>query len=279
MHRRLVIVAILVLARPAYAQPDPESAPVAVGAHDGVDSPSLSEGEGEDNEGEDADADAAAVDDVPGGDVAPAPVPTGSAPIGEARVDPGVAPSASAASSPGDALEPEPGVAGAQELGVRIGMAAGKRTTPGGLYLAGTYLYQLSRQDWFEGGLAFSVGSGDADCFRDRQDRFICDHGIAAGVALGLSVGVRRFLATRQSFTPYIHAGVDLRYVSFSADEVRGVALPLWLGAGVRARVGEGVAIAGGARYQAGISWFNRDLGIEPQSALIMIVGVDFRLD
>ena len=55
--------------------------------------------------------------------------------------------------------------------------------------------------------------------------------------------------------------------------------MPAWLGAGVRARVTDTLAIAGEARYQFGIGWLDHDLGLEPQAGLVIAVGVDFRLE
>ena len=53
----------------------------------------------------------------------------------------------SSASAPADMSD--------QGLGASIGAVAGGRTTPGGLQVAGHYLYQLSDQDWFDGIAAF----------------------------------------------------------------------------------------------------------------------------
>src|SRR5262249_7768111 len=70
---------------------------------------------------------------------------------------------------------------GDQGIGVDIGAAAGGRVTPGGLRVSGHYLYQLSDQDWFDGTATFTFGSGTAACFRDRDNAFICEHGLADG--------------------------------------------------------------------------------------------------
>jgi len=166
-----------------------------------------------------------------------------------------------------------------QEIGARTGIAAGGRVTPGGLYLAGEYLYQLSDTDWFDGGFGFVFGAGTASCFRDREDDVLCDHGIAHGFAGELSAGVRRWLLGRGQFVPYVRAGVSLGVATFNKDEVRGLTVPLWVGAGVRARVSEGVAVAAGAVLKAGAGWYNRGLGLEPLAGLLVTVGVDFGLD
>jgi hypothetical protein len=258
----------------------------------GEDSPSAGEGDqtGEDSpragEGDQTGGDAAAADE---GDRAgegssgagEAGRPSGGAAsgtTGSTAADLGDGPGLAAGALPGE----DPGddaPAGVQELGARLGMVAGGRTTPGGLLLSAVYLYQMSETDWFEGGIGFSFGGGDAACFRDRDDQFVCDHGATSGLSGGISLGVRRFLGGRQRFVPFAGAGFDVRYVGFGADEVRGLALPAWLEAGARARVADGIAIAAEARYQFGVGWLDHDLGIEPQAGLVVGVGVDFRLE
>jgi hypothetical protein len=179
------------------------------------------------------------------------------------------------AAEPAEAQVP----ASVQEIGVRTGIAAGGRVTPGGLYLGGVYLYQLSDRDWFDGGLAFTFGSGAAACFRDREDRFLCDHGLVHGFSGEASAGVRRWMRSQGRFVPYVRAGISLGVAVFNRDEVRGLTLPAWIGGGIRARVSDGVYVAGGAMLKAGVGWFNKELGLEPLAALLMTAGVDFGLD
>lgn len=167
----------------------------------------------------------------------------------------------------------------AQEIGARTGIAAGGRVTPGGLYLGGKYLYQLSDTDWFDGGFSFVFGSGAASCFRDRDDQVVCDHGIAHGFGGELSAGVRRWLQPQGRFVPFVRAGVALGLASFGKDDVWGLTAPLWIGAGVRARVAEGVAVSGGAALAGGVGLYDRDLGLEPVLSLLVTAGVDFGLD
>jgi hypothetical protein len=169
--------------------------------------------------------------------------------------------------------------AGNQELGARLGLGIGGRVSPGGLMIAGNYLYRLSDLDWFDGGVGFSFGSGAADCFHDRGDDLVCDHGALDGVAADVYAGIRRFFPGRGQFTPYAHGGVALRVASFAGDEVRGVVAPLWIGGGVRARVHETVSVGGGAMLLVGAGWFNRGLGIEPQASLAISAGVEFVID
>jgi hypothetical protein len=39
------------------------------------------------------------------------------------------------------------------------------------------------------------------------------------------------------------------------------------------------VAVSAGAALEAGLGWYNRDLGLEPLLSLLVTVGVDFGLD
>jgi hypothetical protein len=165
-----------------------------------------------------------------------------------------------------------------RELGGRVGLASGGRVTPGGLRIDGHYLYQLSEVDWFEGAASFTYGGGGPACFRDRADVLVCDHGLLAGVAAGFDATVRRRLGGQAGFWPYARVGLGLRLVRFADDDVSGLAVPLVVGAGVRARVGRGVAIAAEATGEAGLAYLSRGLGPEPQLGLVVAVGVEFRL-
>ena len=170
-------------------------------------------------------------------------------------------------------------VAHDRELGARLGLTTGGVSTPGGLMVGGQYLYQLSDIDWFEAAVAFTFGGGGANCFRDRSDTFICRHGAIAGFAGEVAVGVRRFLRPQDAFTPYVRALVGARLVTFSDDEVRGLAIPLTVAAGVRAKVSELVSVGGDAALGFGLGFFNHDLGIEPQFGVMVLASVEFRLD
>jgi opacity protein-like surface antigen len=165
-----------------------------------------------------------------------------------------------------------------QELSASLGMDVGGRVSPGGLHVAGAFLYQLSDQDWFDGGLSFTFGSGQAACFRDRDNDFLCDHGSLDGFGAELSGGVRRYFPGQGKFTPYARAGLGLRLVSFGGDDVRGLAIPLQLGGGVRARVADRISVTGGAELRVGPAFFNRDLGTQPHLGLAVHGGVEFAL-
>jgi|MudIll2142460700_1097286.scaffolds.fasta_scaffold383915_1 hypothetical protein len=165
-----------------------------------------------------------------------------------------------------------------QSVGASIGIAGGGRVTPGGLRLSGHYLYQLSAQDWFDGTASFTFGGGGAECFRDRMDYVICDHGFADGRGLEVIAAVRRYFAAQGKFRPFARLGVGVSVVRFGDDDVTGIAIPLHLGGGVRANVAEQVAVVAQAELVAGIGRFDRGMGTEPQLGIAVTAGAEFRL-
>ena len=171
-------------------------------------------------------------------------------------------------------LEP----AGEQELGGSLGLEAGGRTSPGGLQLSSAYLYRLSEEDWFDGGVTVTYGGGGAECFRDREGDLLCDHGLVDGFAAELSGGVRRFFAGQQRFSPYARAALGLRIATFTSDDVTGLAIPLILGGGVRAAVNDSLALIGGADLRVGPAFYEGDLGTEPHLTFTVHVGAELRL-
>ncbi len=132
--------------------------------------------------------------------------------------------------------------------------------------------------DWFDGGLSFTFGSGQAGCFRERDDDYLCDHGLVDGFGAEVYGGVRRYFPGQGRYTPYGRAAVGLRLVSFGADDVRGVAIPLQLGGGVRASVNERISLSGGADLRLGPAWFNRELEDQPHLGLAVHAGIEFKL-
>lgn len=171
-----------------------------------------------------------------------------------------------------------PAIAAEQELGARLGFIAGGRVSPGGLLVTGTYLYQLATKDWFDASVGFSFGSGSAACFRDRDFDLLCDHGLADGFGGYIAGGIRRFLAPKGDFVPYVRAGVAVRLSSYSADSVHGFVVPLWGGGGVRARVSEGISVVGDAVLELGGGVFNKGIGVEPHFAFAVLGGVEFAI-
>ena len=174
--------------------------------------------------------------------------------------------------------EPAPEAVDGQAISADLGVAGGGRVTPGGLRIAGHFLYQLSDRDWFDGGASFTYGGGSAQCFRDRADQFVCEHGFADGKAIELVASLRRWYAPQGAFHPFLRAGVGLALVGFSADSVSGLAFPLHAGGGVRAEVIPGFAIVVQADVELGVGVFNHALGIEPQAGAAVLAGAEFRL-
>ncbi len=194
--------------------------------------------------------------------------------------------STTAAAQPGATDSPSEGPASAeskakttQVLGARLGMEAGGRTSPGGLRLVGSYLYRLTDADWLDQSIGFGFGGRGAECFRDRADDLICDHGLFGGVSIDLAVGVRRYLGGDANFRPYIRGGIAARGVFFSGDEVSGLSLPLWAGAGIRAQVAPAVNVVADAILKSGFGLFNRGLGLEPQATFELLAGVEFAIN
>ena len=165
-----------------------------------------------------------------------------------------------------------------QAIAASLGVAIGGRTTAGGLRVAGDYLYQLSSQDWFDGSASFVFGGGGAECFRDRSDAVLCDHGLADGYAVEVSANVRRFFAGDDRFWPFARAGLGVAVVRFADDGITGIAFPLHVGGGVRVSVAEGVAIVGQAELVLGLARFSNGPGAEPQLGLGVSAGAEFRL-
>lgn len=185
---------------------------------------------------------------------------------------------ARAAEDTGEPAAAEDDSLGDQGIAAAAGMAVGGRVTPGGLRVAGHYLYQLSSSDWFDGTAAFTFGGGGAACFRDRDNAFVCDHGVGDGSSVEVSAGVRRMFGGQGAFRPFARAAIGIAYVRFSDDDLTGIAVPLHLGGGVRARVASGVALVGQGELLVGIGSFGRGLGGEPQLGLAITAGAEFRL-
>ena len=167
-----------------------------------------------------------------------------------------------------------------QAISATIGAALGGRTTPGGLVVAGHYLYQLSDQDWFDGSAQFVFGSGGAECFRDRMNDVLCEHGLADGYAGGIGIAVRRFLPTLASgeFWPFARAGIGAAIVRFPDDETTGITFLAQGGAGLRASVSEAVAITAEIDLVLGLGRFSNGVGGEPQLGVMVTAGAEFRL-
>lgn len=190
-------------------------------------------------------------------------------------------PADASASAPTETLadEAERDAAGERELGARLGVAMGRRFTPGGVRAAGVMLYRLTDDDWFDGSMAFTFGRSRATCFTDRDGDFACDYSVIDGAAIDLVAGVRRFLPGPDRFAPYLRAGVGVRYLSFGGDDVRGFAIPLSAGTGVRARVNDLVAVGADVGGELGIAWLDHGLGTQSQLGIVLQATVELWLD
>ena len=164
-----------------------------------------------------------------------------------------------------------------QIIGVSLGMAIGGRVTPGGMRISGSYHYQLSQSDWFDGRASFTFGSGSAGCFRDRMDAVVCDHGMIDGDAVEISANVRRFFGHGQ-YVPFARLGVGASLVYFGGDRVSGIAFPLHGGGGLRVSLTELVSLMAEAEVEVGFGFFNRGLGGEPQVGASIAAGAEFNL-
>jgi opacity protein-like surface antigen len=167
---------------------------------------------------------------------------------------------------------------GDQGISVELGLAGGGRLTPGGLRIAGHYLYQLSDRDWFDGAASFTFGSGTAACFRDRMDKVVCDHGVSDGTGIELSASIRHLFAPQGGFRPFGRIGVGVGLARFGNDDVSGVTVPAHAGAGVRVKVTPSIAVVAEGDLALGFGSFNRGLGSEIQFGLAVTAGAEFRL-
>ncbi len=165
-----------------------------------------------------------------------------------------------------------------QAIGASIGVATGGRVTPGGLRVEGHYLYQLSDRDWFDGRAAFTFGGGSAECFYDRTDTYVCDHGLAQGDGLEVIATVRHFLGGQGMYWPFVQGGIGAGIARFGADGVSGLIIPLHAGGGVRASIAPAIAIVAAAELEFGLGVFGHDIGAEPQFGIDITAGVEFRL-
>lgn len=165
-----------------------------------------------------------------------------------------------------------------QALGGHVGVALGGRTTAGGVRLAGSYLYRMSERDWFDGAVAFTIGSGDAACFRDRQDDRVCDHATIDGFAVDFALAVRRTWMAKERFAPFARAGFGVRFARFPGDEVAGVSVPLLGALGVSIESSAHTRIIAAGQLEVGGGWFSRGVGLEPQLGLGLTLGIEFAL-
>ena len=165
-----------------------------------------------------------------------------------------------------------------QAIGAEVGLAAGGDLTPGGLRVAGHYLYQLSSRDWFDGVASFTYGGNGAGCYEDQMATTICDHGPTSGSSVEVAATVRRYFERQGAFMPFARAGLGIAIVHYGADNVSGLAFPIHAGGGVRARVAPTVSIVAQADLTLGIGAFSRSLGAETQLGMAVTAGAEFDL-
>lgn len=165
-----------------------------------------------------------------------------------------------------------------QGLGASLGFAFGGRVTPGGVRVTGSYLYRLSQDDWFDGAAAFTIGSGGAECFRDRVGDRVCDHGATDGFAVDFVAAVRRSWPGQKSFSPFVRLGAALRFARFSGDQIAGLAVPLIGGGGVTIALSSSSRLVAGAQLEIGGGLFSRGLGTAPQLGLSMGLGIELAM-
>ncbi len=165
-----------------------------------------------------------------------------------------------------------------QGIGISLGVAIGGRVTPGGVRVTGSYLYRLSESDWFDGAAAFTIGSGAAECFRDRLDQRVCDHGPVDGFGVDFVGAVRRNFTPKKSFTPFARVGAAVRFVRFSGDQVAGLAIPLIGGGGITIDLSPAMRLVAAGQLEIGGGLFSRGLGTSPQLGLSASAGIEFAL-
>jgi hypothetical protein len=240
-----------------------------------------------------ADAGSAAVGSA--ADAAPSDAaPSDAAPADAARSD--AAPSDAAGSAAGSAAAPATGSAtpasatpatgpasgsddmGDQAIGGQIGFAIGGSVTPGGLHIAGHYLYKLTVHDWFDSVAAFSFGGNAAACFHDRSDALVCTHGLLDGDAIELTGEVRHVFPDQGRYRPFAMAGIGIAVVHFDGDSLTGVAIPLHAGGGLRLTIATDVALVAQAEVTLGIAILNRGYGAAPQLGAQVTAGAEVRL-
>ncbi|CAN5917031.1 hypothetical protein BH11MYX2_BH11MYX2_23900 [soil metagenome] len=164
-----------------------------------------------------------------------------------------------------------------QGIGASLGIAGGGRSTPGGLRVAGHYLYQLSSTDWFDGIASFTFGADSSGCYRDDMDAMQCTHSATSGSGVAIGATVRRMFGTGD-IVPFARAGLGVQIVRFRADDVTGLAIPLHFGGGVRAKVAPAVAVVAQGELDLGVGAYTHGLGAEPILGLAITAGAEFEL-
>jgi len=176
--------------------------------------------------------------------------------------------------------DPQPLIAD-QELGARLGLdlrLAG--VAPGGARIGGAWLLRMNEIIWFDGEASFTYGGGGPRCFLDRDRDRVCSPGVVSGAGFRLLAGARWFAPPRlpSRFVPYLRGGLGAEVLSYAADDVSGLALGGWAGAGGRYRVADTVAVGGDAMIWAGPTVGAQGIGGAGVLGLAVQIGVDLAL-
>lgn len=163
-------------------------------------------------------------------------------------------------------------------LAAELAAVSGGGTTPGGLRVAGRYLYRLAERDWFDGSVGFTYGGDARGCGMVGAGEMTCDHGVAEGFAGDLALGVRRDLGRRADVVPYARGAVFGRVLRFAGDDVTGAAIGGEVGVGLRIGLGPGLAVTGGASGFLGVAHLDRDIGAASQLGLSIGAAAEFRM-
>jgi hypothetical protein len=175
--------------------------------------------------------------------------------------------------------EPEGPPVGDQELGARVGMSLDLAGVgPGGVHVAGVWLYRLADRVWFDGRAAFAIGGGGPDCVVPASGAARCDHALTDGFAAMALAGARWFPPASGSIVPWLGGGVGAGLADFPGDGVSGLALPVWGGGGARLPVADGVALAADALVDVAAVFYAKGVGPKARIGLTLAVGVDFRI-
>jgi hypothetical protein len=160
---------------------------------------------------------------------------------------------------------------GDQGAAAAIGLAGGGGWTPGGFHADGSYLLSLDARDWFDLGLALTLGGGGAACYAQDGGGYACRHGLTDGEALGFRAGVRHYFLDGD-VQPFARAGAGVDVVRFPDDVIvtstgggamampmkgmYGIAISAHAGGGVRVPVAPDVALVGAFDVYAGLGGF-----------------------
>jgi hypothetical protein len=166
-----------------------------------------------------------------------------------------------------------------QEIGGRLGLAlnlGGLGT--GGAGLGGVFLYRVAEAVWIDSRAQVTAGGGGKDCYLARDRSVTCDPATVSGAAITLLVGPRVFLAPVRDLTPHLGGGAGVSYAVLAADDLAGIALPLWVSGGARRELRPGLWLGGELLVTGGPAHFTRGQGWGPFVAISAFATLDFGL-